>query len=165
MNMIQAGPAILLFIIAAVAFGVWAFTTRTPWTQGELCDKDPWDDLPYERKLETSPAIAAPYGKSALKPFYIMLCMSVEGVCRAVDFQSKNLLAEITPDDWEDLALRGEFINSIAGGLINAYGYNVNPIVFATPIAHNIMSDVQGIHPCMWVHTETLMALMYRKPF
>ncbi|MGI4167771.1 hypothetical protein ACR2VD_27960, partial [Klebsiella pneumoniae] len=71
----------------------------------------------------------------------------------------------ITPDDWQDFTMRSTFIDGIAEGLTNAYGYNVNPIVFTTPIAHNIMSGIDGIHPCMWVHTKTLMALMYRKPF
>ena len=152
----------LMVVVAGLLFlaFVWIacvmMPRRTPWKEGELCDYDDCLVEQYQPK---------PVPESHVQ-VYVMLCISTENTLRAVLPRTKALLAEIPVGDYQWAEARADFASQIVDGLSNACGLNVEPILYSTPLAHNLIPVINGQHAVLSMHNLVKRRLEARRqPF
>ncbi|QTQ06803.1 hypothetical protein QNH09_gp21 [Aeromonas phage PVN03] len=149
MMLITVGVILVFMWIACVLM-----PRKTAWGAGGPADIEPW----------TTPS----HWKPAEKPVqvYVLLCISTENTLRAVLPSTKALLAEIPVDGYQWAEARADFASQIVDGLSNACGLNVEPIIYSTPLAHNVIPVIEGQHAVLLMHNLVKRRLeSCRQPF
>lgn len=143
---VLAAFAILMFICVASALA-----PRAHWRAGEYCDIEHCVHSTAAENLKSRPVV------------YVMLCISTEKTLRAVLPGRKVLLAEIDVSSYQHEYAREHFATEITNGLQNAYGLDINPVVYTTPLAHNILADLSQESAAMSTHLRIVHRLAVRR--
>lgn len=138
--------AMMLIAVVTVLMFMWAAFTMHP------------------RTVHESAFIDCPQA-AAKTQVYVMLCISVEGNLRAVQPDTKALLAEMPVAEFPYDCFRDSFAASIAEGLRNLYSVDVNPIFYTTPLAHNVLPRNIMDYPALDMHIRTTKRLVDCKVF